>query len=477
MILDNSIKYTTFSQFSFMVKTRFCPSPSGKIHIGNARTAIFSALYAQKHNGIFLLRIEDTDSARSKQIYVDAICEDLSWLGLNWQEGYGVGGDLGAYRQADRVVIYDEYLHKLQDIKRIYPCFCSAQKLASSRKIQLKLGKPPRYDGSCRNLDINDVDLTSSHTLRFMVDDSGITEFVDGAKSSQDYANKDIGDFIIKRSNGAYAFFFVNAIDDALMKVSHSIRGEDHLSNTPRQIMLLKYLGLNIPEYTHTALILGDDNKPLSKRNGSISIEKLRNDGYISIAVINYLARIGHHYDSDDLLSFSQLAADFSFDNLSKSPAQFDLNHLQHWQRLVLYSLTNDEFWQYIAPVVSYLVPSDKQDIFIDLVRNNTLLANDALIWAKISFSNVEVNIAIDVDISADFFSATLDALSNYSDYESVLNYIKDKTKLTGKSLFMPLRLLLSTQKSGPELKKIFAITDKNVLLNRVKYYQNILKV
>ncbi len=453
-----------------VVRTRFCPSPSGKIHIGNARVAVFNALYAKKYNGVFILRIEDTDKDRSKQLYIDAVCEDLSWLGLKWQEGYSVGGKFEHYQQSKRYAIYDYYLAKLQNIGQVYPCFCTPVQLENSRKIQLKMGKPPRYDRSCRNLTNNDKPV-GKHTIRFKIDDTGITKFNDSIKGWQDYDNKHIGDFIIKRSEGAYAFFFVNAIDDALMEISNSIRGEDHLSNTPRQIMILRLLGLKEPKYAHTSLIIGNDNKPLSKRNGSISIAELRNSGYLAIAVINYLARLGHKYDNNNVLSFSQLAQNFNFDNISKSSTKFDIKHLQYWQQLALNSLSYADFWDYIKDFVGDIVIANKHHDFIDLIKNNILFASDSILWAKIIFSNAEVNNSIAININKEFFETVLYAIDNYNDYDEFLTYIKNTTKLKGKDLFLPLRILLSSQESGPEIKKIFTITNKKILLNRVKYY------
>ncbi len=453
-----------------MVKTRFCPSPSGKIHIGNARVAIFNALYAKKHNGVFLLRIEDTDISRSKQSYIDAVCEDLSWLGLKWQEGYNIGGELGPYQQSKRCDTYDYYLEKLQNTKQVYPCFCTTTQLANSKKSQLKLGKAPRYDGSCRNLS-NNINLAQEHTIRFKIDNTNTTKFNDSIKGEQSYDNKYIGDFIIKRSNGYYAFFFVNALDDALMGITNSIRGEDHLSNTPRQIMILKLLDLKQPQYAHTSLIMGYDNKPLSKRNGSISIAELRDIGYLAIAIINYLARLGHNYSDNNLLSFSQLAKDFNFSNISKSGAKFDIKQLQYWQKLALNNLNYADFWNYIKDFVADIITENKRNDFINLVKNNILFARDAILWAKIIFSNAEVDINIDANIKQEFCDIVLYAIDNYDDYDEFLAYIKNTSKLKGKELFLPLRLLLSSQKSGPEIKKIFNITNKNILLNRVKYY------
>ena len=454
------------------IKTRFCPSPTGLMHIGNARTAIFNALFAYKHNGVFLLRIEDTDTERSQNQYIDALCDDLRWLGLEWQAGYDrQNGE--SYRQSERADIYQHYLQKLTENQRIYPCFCSAETLAVSRRIQLKMGKPPRYDGTCR--DLKPVDLSQKHTLRFKVI-SGKTSFIDFVKGSQRYDNETVGDFIIKRSQGAEGFFFTNAIDDALMGVTHVLRGEDHLSNTPRQMMILQTLGLDIPQYGHIALTLGEDGKPLSKRNGSLSIAELRELGYMPLALVNYLARLGHTYEHSHLMTLPELAEYFDVARISKAPAKFDVTQLNHWQQLALEQCDHQTLWQWMKDRVVSLVPSDKTQAFVQAVRPNVLLLADALMWAQQLFTEITIDMLepqqkILQQTPSVFFDALLSGLRAQLDYATLVNHIKAETNLTGKALFQPLRIVLTGCSTGPEMAKILPLMDKELLTKRVKLF------
>ena len=456
------------------IKTRFCPSPTGYIHIGNARTALFNALYAKKHGGIFLLRIEDTDKERSKQKYIDAICTDLAWLGLDWQ-GYSKDNS-NFYQQSKRHNIYQKYLDTLHMQNKIYGCFCSVETLEKRRKIQLRMGQAPRYDGYCRKLKY--YDLSKKHSLRFKVSKTSITTFDDVVKGRQIYKNNDIGDFIIKRSSGAEAFFFTNALDDVLMSITHVIRGEDHLSNTPRQMMILKALEHTPPKYAHIPLILAKDNKPLSKRSGSISIRNLRKMGYLPIAVLNYLARLGHRYEENKLLSLEALAHHFAFKRIAKAPAQFDKNHLHYFQRLALQALNNEAFWLYIEPFVAKIVPAKQKMRFVRIIRHNIDLAHEALSWANIIFSNAPLDDKADntYDIEPIFCMCVLTSLEKNEDFKLLCRHLKEQTHLTGKALFMSLRKLLTTRISGPDLSELFTLMDKKILIKRVKYHCNLKK-
>ncbi len=456
------------------IKTRFCPSPTGYIHIGNARTALFNALYAKKHQGVFLLRIEDTDKERSKQKYIDAICTDLAWLGLDWQ-GYGKN-DSNLYQQSKRHNIYQKYLDTLHAQNKVYACFCNAKTLERSRKIQLKMKQAPRYDGCCRKLEY--YDLSKKHSLRFKVSQMDTTIFDDAVKGGSIYKNNDIGDFIIKRSDGTEVFFFANALDDVLMSITHIIRGEDHLSNTPRQIMILKALKHTAPKYAHIPLILASDNKPLSKRNGSISIRVLRKMGYLPIAVLNYLAHLGHRYEKNELLSLEALAYNFNFRHIAKAPAQFDKNHLHYFQRLALKALSDEAFWLYIKPFVAKIVPANQKIQFVRIIRHNIDLADEALSWANIIFSDTELNNRLDntYDIKPVFCACVLTSLEENESFKLLCARLKKQTHLTGKALFMPLRKLLTTKISGPDLSELFTLIDKKILIRRVKYYCNLRK-
>ena len=327
-----------------MIRTRFCPSPTGLLHIGNVRAALFSNLFAKHANGIFLLRIEDTDAVRSDHQFTTILQSDLNWLGVKWQEGPEIGGPHAPYWQSQRRDIYDLYYKKLTQEGRAYACFCSDQELALNRKLQLSRGQAPRYPGTCRKLSPEEIENRLAQgekpALRFKVPENAVIEFIDSVKGLQKFNSDDIGDFIIRRADGSSSFIFCNAIDDSLMEVTNVIRGEDHLANTPRQLMILQALAMRTPSYGHLSLILGDDGTPLSKRHGSFSLHDLREQGFLPKAILNYLARLSHTYDNNDLLTFEELAAHFHLDKLSKASARFDKNQLLHWQKEAVLSLS-----------------------------------------------------------------------------------------------------------------------------------------
>ncbi|MFO1419344.1 MAG: glutamate--tRNA ligase, partial [Methylotetracoccus sp.] len=269
------------------IKTRFAPSPSGLMHLGNARTALLSALAGNR----MLLRIEDTDQARSRTEFVTELLTDLRWLGIEWHEGPRAADTDPEYFQSRRGPVYRVLYERLFEQGKVYPCFCSPQELEISRKVQLGSGRPPRYGGRCASLapDEAATRLAAGEpaTLRFRVSKGEVIAFDDVVRGLHRFNSDDIGDFVIQRADGSPAFFFCNAVDDALMGVDLVLRGEDHLSNTPRQLMVLSALDLPCPRYAHISLIVGDDGAPLSKRNGSRSIGQLRSEGYFPSAVVN----------------------------------------------------------------------------------------------------------------------------------------------------------------------------------------------
>src|SRR3989338_10498602 len=294
------------------MKTRFCPSPTGYLHLGNVRTALFSALLAKHLHGCFLLRIEDTDKTRSDEVFTHALIEDMRWLNLQWQEGVDVGGNFGPYYQSQRQQIYDDYYQRLIAMKMAYPCFCTEEQLTLQRTLQQKAGKPPRYSGACRHLSQEEINKKLANdlkpVLRFAIPENEIISFTDMVRGSQQFNSNDLGDFVIRRTDGTAPFMYGNAIDDALMGVTHVLRGEDHLTNTPRQIALLQALNLTAPIYGHISLIVDEHGAPLSKRSGSLSVQELREMGYFPIAVNNYLARLGHHFVETGLMDLHTLS-------------------------------------------------------------------------------------------------------------------------------------------------------------------------
>jgi glutamyl-tRNA synthetase len=439
------------------MKTRFAPSPTGWMHFGNLRTALFNFLYAQRQKYGFLLRIEDTDRERSTLEFQNGILEDLKWLNLNWTEG--------PYLQSQRTAIYAKYYAQLEDAGLAYPCFCSEETLAVTRKIQQAAGKPPRYSGTCRNLTpeqiAKKIAAGEQATLRFKVPQDTIIEFVDLIKGPQRFAANDIGDFIIRRADGSASFMFCNAIDDAEMQVSHALRGDDHLTNTPRQIMILNALNLPHPEYGHFAMINGSDGAPLSKRNGSEAVRDLRAQGYLPLAVLNYLARLGHYYSDNDFLSLQGLAERFDLAHISTSPARHDLTHLRHWQKEALMLCSIEEIVEFIKPSIAGVIVESKYAEFATMIRDNILMPEDAMLWVSavasegLDFSDAAWQVLDQA--GKDFFTIARDCVSKNPniEFKELADQVKNATNCSGKQLFMPLRVALTGQLHGPELAKM----------------------
>jgi nondiscriminating glutamyl-tRNA synthetase len=437
-------------------KTRFAPSPTGLIHIGNARTALFNALYAYK--GVFLLRIEDTDLERSKDVYIEQLMQDLKSLSLLWQQ---------QEKQSDRFDIYAQYYQQLEEQGVVYPCFCTSEELALSRKLQRASGKAPRYAGTCAHLSEAEraakLEKGLKPTLRFRVPRGENVEFIDLVRDKQQFATDDLGDFIIRRADGTPAFFFCNAVDDALMEVTHVFRGEDHLTNTPRQILILQALNLPIPQYGHISLILGNDGLPLSKRNGSQNIQGLINDGWLPIAIVNYLARLGHTYADDNLLSLEQLAEKFSIEHLGRAPARFDAQQLKHWQQCAVANASAEQLWAWMGEQVHNIVPETARDEFITTVRPNINFPKEAVEWAKILFTDElvrqeEAQSVID-NTDKEFFNHARDALeASQGEYKALIKQLKETSGAKGKKLFMPLRAALTGATHGPEMANLLSL-------------------
>lgn len=466
-----------------MIRTRFSPSPTGMLHLGNVRAALFSALYATKHQGAFILRIEDTDVARSDHKYTVMLQEDLHWLGIQWQEGPEVGGPHGPYFQSQRHRVYEDYYKQLETQKLAYPCFCSDQELAMNRKLQLSRGHAPRYPGTCRKLTQAEVQKKLEQglkpALRFQIPANTLIEFVDLVKGTQRFNSDDIGDFIIRRAEGTASFMFCNAIDDSLMEVTHVLRGEDHLANTPRQLMILSALKLRTPEYGHLSLIMGEDGGKLSKRHGSFSLHDLREEGYLPKAAMNYLARLSHTYDSQNLLSFSELANDFQLERLSRSSARFDLNQLHFWQKQMVLSLDDNALLNWLGEEFNQRIPSDKRKLFLEVVRQNVIFPSEAKKWADIFFDNnlsyTDENKTVLQQAGTQFFTEWQSAASQYSDdLKKMLDQLKSKLNISGKQLFMPIRIALTGEQHGPELAQIVTLLGKEKIENRIKNAMNV---
>lgn len=449
-------------------KTRFAPSPTGLLHLGNMRTALFNYLLARGARGAFLLRIEDSDAMRGHEKYAQALTADLEWLQLRWDEGPGRGGSAAPYEQSQRGPLYDKYFAQLEANGLAYPCFCTEQELKVERKTQLASGQPPRYSGRCRRLSASEIEERRGRgvaaTLRFRVTEDRTVEFEDRVRGPQRFATSDIGDFVIRRSDGTPAFFFCNAVDDALMGVTLVLRGEDHLSNTPRQLLLLEALKLAAPAYAHIPLVVDADGAPLSKRGGSKSLQELREAGFLPLAINNYLARVGHTYDDNRLLPMAELAAKFDLARVHHSPARFDEAQLLHWQREAVRATSIAELANWMGAEVQALVPFADRDTFVDAVRSNVVFPRDARHWARVIYSeDLAVSDAAHQAIAAagrDFFAHSVSAVEQLQQpsFEKLAAALGQATGRKGKSLFQPLRSALTGELDGPEMARLLPL-------------------
>jgi len=441
--------------------TRFAPSPTGELHLGNARTALFNLLLARHGSGRFLLRIEDTDAGRGHEGLVGALLEDLRWLGLEWDAGPDREDASGPYRQSQRSALYARYFAELRQRGAVYPCFCSPLELEASRRAQLAAGRPPRYAGTCRDLPAEERARREAQgtpaTLRFRVPAGVRIGFFDLVHGAQSFASDDIGDFVVRRADGSAAFFFSNAVDDACMGVTLALRGEDHLANTPRQLLLLEALALRAPTYGHLALLLGADGSPLSKRRGALSLRECRERGYQPLAIANHLFRLGHSSPLHGLLTLEEMARGFDTTHLGRAPARFDEQQLDVWQKDAVHHLSPEAARAWLAPVLPPGLDTRAAGAFVSAVLPNLVLPKDALPWVEVVFGGPppleEGAEAVVRGAGAGYFAAAAAAAdASGNDLAAIAGAARAASGRQGRQLYMPLRLALTGRAHGPEL-------------------------
>jgi glutamyl-tRNA synthetase/nondiscriminating glutamyl-tRNA synthetase len=461
------------------LRVRFAPSPTGHLHVGNARTALFNFLLARGGHGTFVLRIEDTDMERSTRASEAAIYDDLRWLGLRWDEGPDVGGPYGPYRQSERLDVYRSQTERLIDSGAAYFCFCTPEQLEAERSAALAAGLPPKYSGRCRALTLESsrarMAAGEGAVIRFRVPANREIAFTDIVRGRVAFDSNIIGDPVLVRSDGVPAYNFAVVVDDALMRISHVVRGEDHISNTPRQLLIYEALGFTAPAFAHLSLVLGPDHTPLSKRHGATSVAEFRQKGYLPEALFNYLALIGWSPGGDEeLLPADELASRFRLEQVGHSAGVFDEAKLawvnRHYIKQAdparLTPLVSDvlagEGWvgdhtaaaDYVRTLLLPMIVSSVDRLTESADRLRFLFTFDAA--ATLS------DPAVRRECETPAARAVIDALAedlaaspplvDREQFRAAAARVRTRTGQKGRGLFHPIRVALTGLPEGPEL-------------------------
>ena len=478
-----------------LVRVRFAPSPTGWLHVGGARTAYFNWLFAKKLEGAFVLRIEDTDVERSSADSEQGVLDDLRWLGLAWDEGPDVGGPFGPYRQSERLGIYQEHARGLLARGKAFRCFCSDDSLAIRRKSALAAGRPPHYDGRCRRLDPQEAaaraNAGEAHSLRFAVDDRS-WPLHDGVRGDVNFPAGMVGDFVILRSNGLPTYNFACAVDDHLMQISDVLRAEEHLANTPRQLMLYDAFGWQPPRFAHVALILNADRSKMSKREGeaAVAVGDWRRAGYVAEALLAYLGLLGFHPGDDrEVLTRAEMTQALTLERLGRSGSVFDPRKLEwmnaHWLHHA--SGATIEGWvnEAGADAPSFLParargwPREQRHHVIEAVRNNLTTLAD-LPGELAPFTEDEPTLepgardALDAPGAAAVCAGAAAALAALADWsadgvKSAVRSLAPALGVKGRELFQPLRAALTGRTHGPELPHIAVLLGRERCVARLE--------
>jgi nondiscriminating glutamyl-tRNA synthetase len=465
------------------MRVRFAPSPTGHLHVGNARTALFNWLLARGHNGTFILRIEDTDLERSTRESEQAILEDLRWMGLQWDEGVDVGGPHGAYRQTERMQTYVDHTNRLLADGRGYYCFCSPETLEAHRKSQLAAGLPPKYAGTCRSIPAAEAERRKAAgekpVVRLKVPEGRNVTFNDVVRGEVTFHTDVIGDPVLVRSDGIPAYNFAVVIDDALMEVTHVIRGEDHISNTPRQVLLYEAFGYQPPVFAHLSLVMGPDHAPLSKRHGATSVKEFRDKGYLPEALVNYLALIGWSPgNNEELLPANELARRFRLENVAHSAGVFDEDKLAWANRHYLKLCAPERLVGLAEPHLrgrGFLTGelSAESKAWLEWLLPNLAGSVDRVpqladrIESVFKWRTPVIPDAGEQVVAPVLAEVLLDSppLVDRETFRAAANRVKDRTGLKGKALFHPIRTILTGAQEGPELDLILPAIDRAIEL------------
>jgi len=460
------------------VVTRFAPSPTGYLHIGGARTALFSWAYAKRHQGQFILRIEDTDIERSTPEAVEAIMDGMTWLHLDFDEG--------PIYQTKRMAVYKQYIDQLIKEDKAYLCYSSKEELEVLRESQMKAGLKPKYDGKWRPEPGKSLPPTPKNiqpVVRFKNPTSGVVSWHDLVKGEITIANEELDDLVIARGDGTPTYNFCVVIDDWEMKVTHVIRGDDHINNTPRQINLLKALNANIPAYAHLSMILGDDGQKLSKRHGAVSVMQYFDQGYLPEAILNYLARLGWSHGDDEIFSMTDFCQWFDLDHITSSSAQFNTEKLDWLNSHYIKTLPLDRISSAIEPYLKKVVhtPIDQNlligaiDIHRERANHLTSLAGDIAYIFEVQKPNqqdFEKHINAEALELIKSFQASLNKIDWTKEaIHNVMNEVVTLHAIKFPKLAMPLRVLLTGIAQSPSIDAVMAILGRDETMKRLNLY------
>jgi len=473
------------------MRVRFAPSPTGQLHVGNARTALFNWLLARGQGGAFILRIEDTDAERSTRESEASFLRDLRWLGLAWDEGPDIGGAFGPYRQSERLHLYDSYSKELVSAGAAYHCFCSTAQLEAERREAVAAGKPALYSGTCRAVPREQASARIAAgerpAIRFRVPEGREVMFTDAVRGEVRFQTEVIGDPVIVRADGTPAYNFAVVVDDALMEITHVIRGEDHISNTPRQILLYEALGFAPPTFAHLSLVMGPDHAPLSKRHGATSVAEFRAKGYLPEALVNYLALIGWSPGgNDELLPIDELARRFSLDAVGHSAGVFDEEKLawanRHYLKLADPMRLAELSVPYFTDAGLAVNPDARGLEFLASAMPMASASVDRLaqVPARLAFLfDFDAAAALNdrqtlEEMQSGPARAVVQALAealgaaprlDREKFREAANRVKASTGLKGKALFHPIRVALTGRAEGPELDLAVPAIDRGAEL------------
>ena len=475
-------------------KVRFAPSPTGPFHIGGARSALFNWLVARNKNGKFLVRVEDTDLARSTRESEEDIKAALKWLGLNWDEGIDVGGENGPYRQTERLDIYHKEIQRLLDEGKAYYCYCTEEELEESRTQQLAEGKTPVYNDHCRSLTEEKIEKYKESgrkpVIRLRVPKEGVFAFDDMVRGHVTFQAAGVGDFIIMKSDGIPVYNFAVVVDDALMNITHVIRAEEHLSNTPRQIAIYQALGYDIPKFGHISLILGSDHKKMSKRHGATSVDEYRKMGYLSDAVVNYLALLGWAPKGEqEIFTREELIEQFSMKRVSANDAVFDIEKLNWINFQYMKQLSPEELLELTLPFIinAGYITGPLSDEKKEWLKKVVWFVRDHLYYGAQTPENVKIFFE---ELPATTDEEMLDIMSretskmiiksfaeklsdldtfNESSIKDVFSNLMKESGIKGKAAFEPVRIALTGEIHGPGLYTLIELFGKEKTIQRLK--------